>query len=177
MSLECTATWLDGSDVRPVPDHQEVWTERAGGANRSLVLELNEALEGAVVDAVREHFEELCSVDACTGGQVVSVTPLSPTAAVAAGLGDSVVPAPAAALTGLQLLADGSRVLVSLVLLRLSKQSTDLLIVVYRALPAQQTTPVAASPDGAGDDAALAAHVRETLAVHDWGLFGAHADG
>ena len=33
--------WLDASDVRPVPDHQEVWLERAATA-RALIVELLE---------------------------------------------------------------------------------------------------------------------------------------
>jgi hypothetical protein len=171
MSTEMTADWLDASDVRPVPDHQEVWTERAGGADRSLVVELNDALPGSDIAAAREHFEELCNADACLGGQLLDFAPL----ATAGGAGDSaavaVTPAPAVALSAVQLRADGARVLVSLVLIRLRAQATDLLVTVYRPLPASHAAEVSASPEGADADAAVAAHVRSTLLVHDWGLF------
>jgi hypothetical protein len=171
MSAEMTADWLNASDVRPVPDHQEVLTERAGGANRSLVVELDEALPGSDMAAAREHFEELCHADACQGGQLLSITSLG----AAENSGDSaagaITPAPAVALSGMQLRADGTRVLVSLVLIRLRAQATDLLVTVYRPLPSSHATEASASPVGADADAALAAHVRSTLVVHDWSLF------
>ena len=63
MSVELPRGWLDASDVRPVPDHQEVFTE-AAGAQRSIVIELVEPLDGTAdaLACVREHFEELASI-------------------------------------------------------------------------------------------------------------------
>lgn len=171
MSAEMTADWLDASEVRPVPDHQEVRTERAGGANRSLVVELDEALPGADITAAREHFEELCNADACQAGQLLSITPLAAADAVGDSAAGAIMPAPAVALSGVQLCADGTRVLVSLVLIRLQAQATDLLVTVYRPLPPLHAMEANASPGGADADAALAEHVRSTLVVHDWGLF------
>ena len=54
-ALTCAlpASWLDCSDARPVPDHQEVWLERDGKC-RSLIIEILELAEEATDDAREE---------------------------------------------------------------------------------------------------------------------------
>lgn len=170
MPTEHTSGWLDASDVRQVPDHQEVWTEPCGHADRSLVVELLEALPGTDEEAAREHFVELC--DGCIAGQLVLMAPVLPVEQAEAGASGTVALAPAVAMSGMQQLADGTRALASVVLVRLHAQATDILVAVYRPLPA---APSPAEAEAAAADAALAASVRTTLAVQDWGLFGGEA--
>ena len=50
--------WLDASDVRPVPDHQECFTERDG--ERSLVVEILERAAASDADCATFHFQDPC---------------------------------------------------------------------------------------------------------------------
>lgn len=168
MAAELTLDWLDASDVRPVPDHQEVWTEPAGRADRALLIELNEALPSELTVAVREHFDELYRVDGCASASVLSVEQLQPAQLSLSESERQLGHHPAVALAGTHSRADGTCVLVSLVLVRLQAQSTDLLIVIYRPIPEARLPP---SSTDIVADAALAASVRNTLLVQDWGLF------
>lgn len=67
LSTELPSDWIDASDVRPVPDHQEVWMSPAAGALASLVVELLERDGGADDDgeaadaALREYFTGLAA--------------------------------------------------------------------------------------------------------------------
>ena len=71
--------WLDASDVRPVPDHQEVWLERAATA-RALIVELLELAADATDGdaAARLHFEELASANDAEGSAVHQNLALEP---------------------------------------------------------------------------------------------------
>lgn len=46
--------WLDASDARPVPDHQEVWLER-DGAERSVVIEILERVDATDDECAAWH--------------------------------------------------------------------------------------------------------------------------
>ena len=56
--------WLDCSDARPVPDHQEVWLEEKGGC-RSLIIELLQRASSTVLYAVRGHRCQPCVLKIC----------------------------------------------------------------------------------------------------------------
>ena len=144
--------YLDASDVRPVPDHQEVFTQK-DSPHRALVIELLEMLSGSHPNDAREHFHEIAHRNnastqhikiAQQGIQICKRSQL-----------------PVVQLTGMQTLADGTQLHVTLCLVRIASHCTDLLVTVCR--PVQQG--VAAS------DNKFATEVCDSLAVHDWGLF------
>lgn len=117
--------WLDASEVRPVPDHQEVWTERHG--TRSLIIELLERVEGTPGGAAQTHFDELCEQNGALSSVVLGNREkrglLHRSVAIAE---------PARELHGMQDLADGVRLLVHLRLLTLHQKRTDVLISMCR---------------------------------------------
>ena len=161
LSAELPGEWFDASDVRPVPDHQEVWLEKAG-PERSFVLELLEALDGADDEtAAREHFAELASMNEALGFEVLSAGGVADGAPVCATHG----PLPTCILTGTQSLPRDVQLHVTLALVRLRAHKTDVLFSVCR--PVTQTA--AAQP---AEDRRLLATLLNTFKVVDWSLFG-----
>ena len=160
--------WLDASDVRPVPDHQEVWLERAATA-RALIVELLElAADAADGDAAaRLHFEELASSNDAEGSAVHQNF----------GLGDAAAPrlrpappAPPQVLRGVQSLAEGARLHVWLAVVRLPRVGTDLVVSISRPVADAAAEGVAAT-----EDLELLRAVVASLEVRDWSLFGGGA--
>ena len=167
VTASVVGAWFDASDVRPVPDHQEVWCERAG-AERSLVIELLDRVEAPDDAAATEHFEELASGNDASSSAVVSTQRL-PVAACHEAMRTAGL---AFHLRGKQVSASCPGTLhVELVLLRLAAPSTDLLITVTRQAAADVATAVAS--EKAEADRALVLAVLSSLRVCDWGLFGA----
>ena len=157
--------WLDASDVRPVPDHQEVWLERAATA-RALIVELLElAADAADGDAAaRLHFEELASSNDAEGSAVHQNFALGDAAA------PRLRPAPPAApqaLRGVQSLAEGARLHVWLAVVRLPRVGTDLVVSISRPV-----ADAAAEGVAAAEDLELLRAVVGSLEVRDWSLFG-----
>lgn len=202
--------WLDCSDARPVPDHQEVWLEREGQC-RSLIIEILERAEEASDDKCAiYHFVDIAEANNAAGQRITYTDALPPTA-LRPSLAQAV--GPCFALHGVQILPpDGAasrlgreppaeaaqaaapssgphagapagtvQLELSLAVLRLPRQSTDLLVSVNRARPlpgtddapgADREAAEAQQLVDAKEDAALLASVVGTLEVRDWGLFG-----
>lgn len=166
MATSMPGDWLDASDARPVPDHQEVWLERSG-AERSLIIEVLERVDAEDSQCGAFHFSQL--VEDAMGVRILGLKGL-PAAAMhestrAAGPGFAVhgqyMPRTK---TG----AHGKWVHVRLAVLRLVAQATDLLVSVSRPEATALAQGVAAA-DAA--DAELLGAVVGSLEVRDWGLF------
>ena len=158
--------WLDASDVRPVPDHQEVWLERAATA-RALIVELLElAAYAADGDAAaRLHFEELASSNDAEGSTVHQNLTMPPTGAT-----PLLRPAPPTGpqlLRGVQRLAEGARLHVWMAVVRLPRVGTDLVVSISRPVADTAAEGVAAT-----EDLELLRAVVASLEVRDWSLFG-----
>ena len=188
MSATLPAGWDDCSEMRPVPDHQEVYMERAGGA-RSLIIEILEYAEVPDEQCASYHFVDVAESNGATehsiadsDSKLLSTTALQPSLAQAC--------AQCYALRGLQKLpaaeavpGDSSppapqQLELAMAVVRLPKHRTDLLVSVNRGRPLPPTTS-AASEEQLADaqaDAALLAAVVGSLAVHEWGLFGEEPD-
>ena len=186
--------WLDCSDARPVPDHQEVWLEEKGGC-RSLIIELLQRAEEARDDeqCAIFHFVDIAEANNAAAQRItytdaLPATALRPSLAQAAG--------PCFALHGVQILppegaagrlggappagsAGSVQLELALAILRLPRQSTDLLVSINRGRPlpggaeaAAQEAAEAQQLVDAQADAALLASIVGSLEVRDWGLFG-----
>ena len=64
LSVHVPLGWRDASDLRPVPDHQEVWLSPPSESEGTLVIELLEREKNAADDIVEctcivDHFSEL----------------------------------------------------------------------------------------------------------------------
>ena len=161
--------WLDASDVRPVPDHQEVWTEREG--ERSLVVEILERAEASDAECAAFHFQDIADSNDATATSVVSHGALD-VASLATSLRRS---GPCLVLHGVQVLpkaADnqsssggGVELSVQMAVIRMARQATDILVSINRPCI---TALVAEHGDR---DRALLVDIVSSLEVIDWGLF------
>lgn len=192
--------WLDASDARPVPDHQEVWLE-PDGAERSVIIEILERPDCADAESGALHFQEVAN-----GNEAVAATVLSSAPVAAGTLHEGLRACPAYLVRGVQELPrDGksggqrlptgttAKLHVRMVVLRLAAQTTDILVTVNRqvatsaaadgvAPPSSSAEPAAASAaseggDGVSEndvlaDAELLDSIVGSLEVRDWGLFG-----
>ncbi|PNW83396.1 hypothetical protein CHLRE_05g244850v5 [Chlamydomonas reinhardtii] len=166
------ARMLDVSDMRPVPDHQEIWADT--GVDQAVIFEIVEH-DAAVPDgeAGRHMFE-----DAAVGNEAVAAAVES-----VAALGVQDVPGvPEASyrcvVRGRQTMRRGQQAAdtcVLLAVLRLPHVSSDLLITL--STPSAPQTPVAgavvsAPALGEGEQQELMAAVLRSLRVQSWELFG-----
>jgi hypothetical protein len=179
--------WMDASDARPVPDNQEVWLE-PDGAERSVVIEILERAECADAQSGEVHFHELAN-----GNDALADSVLYSAQLPADALQPTLQATPAYVVHGIQHLPrdgrNGGRLLpagtsaalhVSLVVLRLATQKTDILVSINRQLAAAVSMPAPSAPQSATGvneeetrvDAELLEMVIGSLDVKDWGLFG-----
>ena len=169
LTASLPANWLDASDVRPVPDHQEVWTEREG--ERSLVVEILERAEASDAECAAFHFQDIADTNDATATSIVSHGALD-VASLAASLHGS---GPCLVLHGVQVLqkvADnlsssggGGNLSMQMAVIRLAPQATDILVSINRPC----TTSSAAEHDDR--DYALLFEIVSSLEVRDWSLF------
>ena len=156
--------WLDASDVRPVPDHQEVWLEKDGEA-RSIIIEILERPEECGDDGCAlYHFVDIAEANGAAG-QRITYTDKLPATALRPSLAQAV--GPCFALHGVQVLppqgaagrlgrepppestgggggggaAEGAapagsvQLELAIAIVRLPRQKTDLLVSVNRGRP------------------------------------------
>lgn len=150
--------WVDASDLRPVPDHQEIWLEQ-GGASRMLAIEILERVDATDDMCAAYHFEEVVrcndapshSIHLSQVLEAQSLPHFGEHACCARLSGSHTVPK-----------EDGD-VKVELAVVRLAAQSTDLLVLL--------TTPPSASPISPIEGGQLLLSVLGSLAIHDWALF------
>ena len=61
LSASVPASFADVSDIRQVPDHQEVWLDRNGFT--SIVFEILERVEKPDVEALKYHLQDIVEED------------------------------------------------------------------------------------------------------------------
>ena len=177
--------WLDASDVRPVPDHQEVWLECDVDDASSIIVEVLERAECTDEGAAAFHFEDLATSNAADSfavvkAAVVPVTTLMPSLRDAGSCsilhGVQVLPAAAAAVggtgagdatpgdSGCGESVGSTELDVHLAVVRLEAHATDLLISVCR--PRR-------GPNGMlqAQDVEVLLSTLRSLEIHDTGLF------
>ena len=135
LAVSLSGEWLDASDLRPVPDHQEVWMER-DGSHRALVIEIMEMVDAPDSEAAAVHFEEMSNTNGAVKAEVLISRPMSHT--LSPGLRDA---GPALELRGEQELADATMLQMNMGLLRLRTQTTDLLVSLSRSALIRHFSP------------------------------------
>jgi len=201
MSASLPSRFLDASDVRPVPDHQEVWHDGGGGGDttaaglQAVLVEIAEHDGEGVADAAAgAHFFD----DAAEGAGAAA----GPNSTYSREVDPSQLPAPrmppparptaaregafvvaAAAPAGgapsrMQLLA------AAVAVFRLPRVASDVVITSFEPAgpwppPTEATAATTTAPPIEAAAAAAVAAARRRLArvvasvkVHDWGLFG-----
>jgi hypothetical protein len=89
MSCDTPSSFIDVSDLRSVPDNQEVWADM-GGSDQSVIVELLEQAEEVErdEDAPRYYFQELAETNEAEGRSTVqSVRRLTPEEMPQCGVG------------------------------------------------------------------------------------------
>lgn len=177
-ALTCVlpAQWLDASDARPVPDHQEVWLERDG--ERSVIIEILERADCDDSICAPFHFDDLAHGNDATSSEVEMIDPfavnllhssLHTAASCSLLIGSQVLPASDEA--GRVSPGGSSRVSsqlsVHLAVVRLAEQTTDLLVTVCRP-----HAPNSSAAEVKVQDSELLRKVLVSLTVEDFGLFG-----
>lgn len=178
MSTVLPARLGDVSDVRPVPDHQEVFADAE--RDQSVIVELLESQDAKDEQALQVFFQDLVELNGGTQARVDHVEKLQsvpnlPEAAYTGVLEGHMVAAkhnegPAAA----------NRVHLLLALVRLPKAKTDVLITLNTPLEISMNSSSAAATNGhlpTADTAVeearrIVVQAIDTLQVSDWGLFG-----
>ena len=164
--------WLDASDVRPVPDHQEVWLQRDGG-ERSVVIELLERADCSNLECATFHFHEIA-----TGNEAEVNAPSSPAAVPAGALHPTLRDTPCFRAHGIQIMQHkdsqaATRLHVNVIVLRLESHATDMLVSLSRpcSILDDGVPPAEAQLSDREDDELLTKLVA-SLEVRDWALFG-----
>ena len=179
MSVSLPSRLEDVSHFRPVPDHQEVFADTS--TDQSFIVELNQPLPCPDSQAGAEHMQELSDVSSAASHSVLSST------ALPASAFPLLQPPPAfASLTVSDMLVSKYRdsqsaanaVRVWLLLLRLTREQTDLLLVLNSPRAWSEQTSIgsaAAQARRVVSDEESEAVMREacsTLRIDDYGLFG-----
>ncbi|BDA49170.1 probable ran guanine nucleotide release factor [Coccomyxa sp. Obi] len=169
--------FADVSNVRPVPDNQEVYTD--ANIDQSLIVEIVEHVDVPDSDSAQHCFNDLASVSGAGMQQIESEAILSPQDMPG-------VPPEAykAIVVGQQLVSKGrqashaaNRVQVILAIIRLKQVSSEVLITLNT--PVSVSSSSAAAQDiGAGESAhhymapSLMRRVIATFKINDYSLFG-----
>ncbi|KAM6163331.1 ran guanine nucleotide release factor isoform 2-T2 [Rhynchocyon petersi] len=158
---------VDVSDLRPVPDNQEVFCHRA--IDQSLIVELLE-LQTHVrgEEAARYHFEDVGSVQGARAAQVEAVRPLPLENLALGGCCQE-----AWVLSGKQQIAKENQqeVIVHQALLRLTQYQTDILLTFNQPPPENSSLGpenLSSPPWSLGDFEQLVT----SLTLHDPNIFG-----
>ncbi|CAG9465876.1 unnamed protein product [Pedinophyceae sp. YPF-701] len=177
ISLRIPSVFVDVSDFRPVPDHQEVWAD--GATDRSLVVEVVEHAAVPDSDAPEFYWKDACAGNDATNNNLGGSDANVPLDASLSERGCT-----ACLAHGTQWVSKGrqsesaaNRVEVFLGVVRIPRASTDIITCLH--LPSYISPESASAREVApGERGALDAGVevlREILAslrVQDWGLFG-----
>eukprot|EP00197_Chlamydomonas_leiostraca_P012914 CAMPEP_0202864604 /NCGR_PEP_ID=MMETSP1391-20130828/4776_1 /ASSEMBLY_ACC=CAM_ASM_000867 /TAXON_ID=1034604 /ORGANISM="Chlamydomonas leiostraca, Strain SAG 11-49" /LENGTH=189 /DNA_ID=CAMNT_0049544361 /DNA_START=94 /DNA_END=660 /DNA_ORIENTATION=- len=176
IELHIPARFVDISDFRPVPDHQEVWADAR--EDQSLVVEVVERLEAGNAECGRVAWQDAAEAAESSHSELQGVQQLGP--GDVPHLLPSGVCAYACVAHGVQTVSKGrqgadaaNRVEVRMAVLRLPRAHSELLLTLNSPLsisPASQSAQHA----GAGERRAYQASgpllqaMLQTLQVHDW---------
>ncbi|KAL6764755.1 hypothetical protein V8C86DRAFT_2469535 [Haematococcus lacustris] len=170
MLLPLPARMTDISDIRPVPDHQEVWADPH--CDQSLVVEVVEYASAVQCDQEcgRYYFEDqACQNDSSSsalqaitrlGAADVPLVPSDKCAAVLLASGSQMVT------KGGSIGAGSMTVDVQVLVLRLPAVAADVLLVLNTPVAEQAAASAGQEPSELLRSAALG------LQIKDWGLFG-----
>ena len=179
LSVSLPSRFEDVSHFRPVPDHQEVFADTS--TDQSFIVEVNQPLPCPDSQAGVEHMQELAEVSGASSNTVVTSADLPASAF------PSLSPPPAfVSLTVSDMLVSKYRdeqsaanaVRVWLLLVRLAREQTDLLLLLNSPKAWSEQTSIGSSAAQARrvvSDEESEAVMREacsTLRVIDYGLFG-----
>ncbi|KAI4175801.1 MAG: hypothetical protein LQ343_001414 [Gyalolechia ehrenbergii] len=173
--------YADVSDIREVPDHQEIYLDASGFS--SIIVEIAERVPqpAADVDALKFHFEDI--VDEQDSGRIwhtdVACLPLFPPNTPCYTLLATTTPPPATN-GNIQRPLTPTFTAIILTLIRLVPQSTDIVVTInIPHIPGQQEPSDGAVNFQEGKFGSLVDggvkirdEVWRTLQVKDWGLFG-----
>lgn len=164
-AVECAVppNWNDVSDVRPVPDHQEIFTHP--NADQALIFEIVEHDEGVSDAECGEHlFKDAAVGNEATAASIAGVTQLGPEEVP--GLhGESGYRCLVAGQQTLRRGGGPTTVDVLMAVLRLPRVNSDLAV----TLTTPHAVPAAAAAANAEQ---LMREVLRSLKVLDWSLFG-----
>jgi hypothetical protein len=194
MSASLPATFLDASDVRPVPDHQEVWHDSGSAGAAAVMVEIVEHDAEGVSDAqAGAHF----FADAAEGAGAAADTSLSSSSTFSREVDPASLPAPrmpgerpTAAREGAFVVGaspGGMLLAAAIAVFRIPRVASDIVITSFEpvgdgAAAAATTTATSTTTIEAAAAGAVAvarqrlARVVETVQVNDWGLFGGGGD-
>jgi len=148
ITLLCPEEFVDASALRQVPDNQECFVSQAD-ANRSIIIELLESVDGAT-DAVLFHWNELVEANDATHHSILKKYPMTPLPGIerTALYGSQVIPKFGKA-------HDLHRVPVWLALLRVPRVHADILISYY----------------GGDGNEQVFLEMCDSVKIKDWSLF------
>ncbi|KAF2704244.1 Mog1p/PsbP-like protein [Pleomassaria siparia CBS 279.74] len=173
ITVDLPTGFIDASNIRQVPDHQEVWLDNNGYS--SLVFEILQRVDKTDEEALQYHFADL--VD----GTGDSTNLLEQGRAVLGKMGSislhtlTFIQTPAPPAPDARPKKEPEFVSIHLLLLRLAAQSTDLLITIN--VPHYPGEYVKAEEGGNGvtqlmrDGETIKDRVVASFEVKDWGLF------
>ncbi|CAO3619984.1 unnamed protein product [Cunninghamella echinulata] len=168
------SSYIDASEIRQVPDNQEVFIDM--NTQQSLIIELLEKVEYLDEEAAKFHFEQLAEQNDATGYTIENIEHINVDTAAPKLPKDTKV----YFIRGFQNVAKFNekainQVEIILALIRLEKVETDLIITL--------NAPIRVAPNSSENKDAVAPVVESSfieemklivqkLEVQDWGLFG-----
>ena len=170
------ARFVDVSDHRPVPDHQEVFSDAS--LDQSLIVEFVEHLEVADAECGEAFFCDLADGMDAAHRHITSITPLRSDSVPGLPEGTCcvLVSGQVTASKGRQGAEALNKVQVHLLVVRLPRHGTDLLVTLNTPIFIHESSAAAAQAEAGFKDAGGAIYmfrrVIASLAVRDWGLFG-----
>lgn len=179
ISCQIQSSWRDVSDIRQVPDHQEVWQDLDGAV---LVVEILQRQEVDDPHAATFFFNDLAESNGITRASDLSFQP-----ATDFSLPVQIQGATACAGIGYQNIAMGKDhdisgrrrenqetrwTCVELCALRLARVETDLLVTITKPVPNPKDPPVEASMSSTPSWSEAFQRVIASLQIRDWALFG-----
>jgi hypothetical protein len=174
-----TAKYIDVSNFRVVPDHQEVWTEDAQTTPLALICEINEYKSGLSDDACGQFFfDDLATLNGATSPDRRTLSS-STVRTAGSGIAPRLPPeTPVVVVKGSQIVdrrSDGrvqKEVTMWLGAIRLPQYTSDILITL--TLPHAEVDDCAVAPTTEALQKAeqMFATVFEHFEVKNWGLFG-----
>ena len=161
MTIALPSSFVDVSEMRPVPDHQEVFCDTASNCNQSVVLEIVEMGPSDVVDVAAYYLRDWMEQNEATS-ESHAHTPSSQ-AIDSSRLTESTASHSTVHITSSRMLVGQAIVLIHLAVLRLPRAASDLLITLSIPEPDDHQDP---------DNNSFLLGSICSLQIKDWTLFG-----